>query len=203
MKNWQYWIGAAAFLLLISVSVRAALQQTDNTAVAVPSDNGTSTYLNVTTRMQQYVGFFGRIWYEVRLNFTTGSGTLYNKSVTEGKIYFYKAGATPTGAILTAVNNSDTDGNFSLTGYYATGNHYVLNSTVCGVTSVDHLNTTDNYAVGIFKDQAATPNYFLCTDITQKSSTNGFNTVDGNVHFEVVVPKTSTYTSYDVWIDSE
>ncbi|MBI5225209.1 hypothetical protein HY989_05035, partial [Candidatus Micrarchaeota archaeon] len=42
-------------------------------------------------------------------------------------------------------------------------------------------------------------NYFLCTDIVAKTSTNGM----GSVAFEVVVPKTANYTSYDVWIDLE
>ncbi len=190
-------------VLLISVAVRATLSQTDNLGSPVPAQNGTSIYLNVTSRMQQYVGFFGRIWNEVRLNVTNGSGVLYNKSMTSGKIYFFKAGESSTGAIVPALNNSQTDGNFSLTGQYITGSHFVKNSTICGVASVDHLNTSDNYGVGIFRDSAAIPRYFLCTDIQAKTSTNGFNTVDGNVYFEVVVPKTSTYQAYDIWVDGE
>lgn len=204
MKENRYLLGVLA-LLLMAFTVNLVLafpEVTDNTAVAVPSENGTSTLLNVTSRMQQYVGFFGRVWQEVRLNTTVGSGTMYNKSVSSGKMYFFKAGSTPTGVFTPALNNSQTDGNFSLSGFYVTGNHFVLNSTVCGTASVDHLNTTDNYMNGIFKDAAATPNYFLCVDILPKTSTNGFESPDGNVQFEIVVPKTASYLSYDIWIDS-
>lgn len=180
----------------------SAIQVTDNLGVPVPAENGTSTLLNVTARMQQYVGYFGDAVMMVRLNTTNVSGSnlqLYNRSILSGRIYFFKSGATPTGAFTPAMNNSQTDGNFSLTGYYITGNHYMNNGTICNVTSVDFLNTTDNYGVGIFKDSAATPNYFLCTDIVRKSSAFGF----GTVAFEAVVPKTSSYTAYDVYVDLE
>lgn len=187
-----------AGLIIMSQYVASALFVTDNTAVAVPSDNGTSTMLNITARMQQYVGFFGVINSTVKLN--TGAGNiLYQKPVTSGKIYFFKNGATPTGALVPALNNSQTDANFSLSGYYATGNHFVNNATVCGVSLVNHLNTTDNYAVGIMKDSAANPNFFICTDIRPVTSANGM----GAVTFEAVVPKTSSYASYDVYVDLE
>ncbi|MFH1257337.1 MAG: hypothetical protein V1658_00205, partial [Candidatus Micrarchaeota archaeon] len=158
-----------------------------------------STLLNVTTRMQQYVGFFGNVTAEVRLNVTVNSGTLYRKDVDRGKIYFFDTGATPTMPFVPALNNSETDGNFSLTGFYVTGNHFIYNNTVCGVVSVDHLNTSDNYMVGIFRDAAAAPNYFICTDIRPVSSSTGF----GAVEFQAVVPKTGLYMAYDVWIDFE
>ncbi|MFH0971375.1 MAG: hypothetical protein V1835_02300 [Candidatus Micrarchaeota archaeon] len=205
MRSWQYALGAVFLILLVFVVnfVKAPLYVSDNTNVAVPDENGTSTLLNITSRMQQYVGFYGRIWAEVRRTATVGSGTMYNRTMDRGFIYFFKNGATPTYAFVPAINNSETDGNFSLTNYYITGNHYMNNGTICGIAAVDHLNTTDSYAVGIFHDSAATPNYFLCTDIQIKVSTNGFDTTDGNVAFEVVVPKTSSYQAYDVWIDGE
>ncbi|MBI5225398.1 hypothetical protein HY989_06020 [Candidatus Micrarchaeota archaeon] len=199
MSN-KYVYGAIGFLLILAIAVKfasAAIQQTDNTAVAAPTENGTSTLLNVTTRMQQYVGFFGHINTTVRLNTNPASAILYTRLVTQGKIYFFKAGATPQTPFTTALNNTATDNNFALTGYYVTGNHYMNNGTICGQSSTNFLNTTDQYGVGIFKDAAF--NYFVCSDIVQKTSTNGF----GSVGFEVIVPKTSNYTSYDVWIDLE
>lgn len=205
MKNWYLILGIAAVVvlsMLVNV-VRAPLYITDNTNVAVPVENGTSTNLNVTSRMQQYVGFFGRVWAEVRLNATPGSGTMYNKSVTNGSIYFFKTGSTPTTPFSNAGLGDTTDLNFSLTGYYKVTNHFVNSGRVCGTNSVNHLNTTDNYAVGIFKDSAATPNYFVCTDIQIKISQNGFSSVDGNVAFEVIAPKTVSYQAYDIWIDGE
>ncbi len=189
-------------VIVLAGYVNSAIQTTDNLGVPVPAANGTSSNLNISARMQQYVGYFGNVVTMVRLNTTNASGSnlqLYNKSITTGKIYFAKSGATLTGAITPAMNNSQTDGNFSLTGVYITGNHFIRNGTICGVASVDHLNTTDNYGVGIFKDAAADPNYFLCTDILTKTSNYGF----GSVGFEAVVPKTSTYAAYDVYIDLE
>jgi hypothetical protein len=212
MKNWKYMALGIVVLAVLAISVKATLYISDNTNVAVPAENGTSTYLNVTSRMQQYVGFFGRIWAEVRLNITIGSGTMYNKTVDKGMIYFFKNGATPTGPFSPAsINDTYADLNFSLTGYYLTGNHFIHNSTtggttgsVCNKTNVWHLNTTDNFMVGIFKDSATAPkNYFLCVDIRPAISTNGFNTADGDVKFEAIVPKTSVYNAYDIWIDGE
>ncbi|MEK6843187.1 MAG: hypothetical protein AABY04_01745 [Candidatus Micrarchaeota archaeon] len=185
-----------ALALILSRPVLAAIFVTDNTAVAVPTANGTSTLLNVTARMQQYVGFFGQVNATVKLT-AGGSNILYAKLVSSGKIYFFKAGAVPQTPFTTALNNTATDNNFQLSGYYITGNHYMNNGTICGQASTNFLNTTDNYGVGIFKDTNF--NYFLCTDISTKVSTNGF----GTVGFEVVVPKTANYTSYDVWIDLE
>ncbi len=202
MRSSYLWLAGLAVIVLLIQFAQSALIVTDNLGVATPSQNGTSFDLNVTSRMQQYVGYFGNVVTMVRLNTTNASGSnlqLYNKSITTGKIYFAKSGATLTGAITPAMNNSQTDGNFSLTGVYITGNHFIRNGTICGVASVDHLNTTDNYGVGIFKDAAADPNYFLCTDILTKTSNYGF----GSVGFEAVVPKTSTYAAYDVYIDLE
>ncbi|HLC47769.1 MAG TPA: hypothetical protein VJI13_01740 [Candidatus Norongarragalinales archaeon] len=205
MRNWHYAVVGIAILGILAYSARASLYQTDNLNVAVPSENGTSTLLNVTSRMQQYVGFFGRIWAEVRLNTTAGSGTLYNKSVDRGMMYLFKAGATPLLPFSPAsINATTTDLNFSLTGYYVTGNHFINNGTVCNISSAMYLNTTDNFMVGIFKDASTAPkNYFVCTDIRPVNSQNGFNTIDGNVLFEVIAPKTATYSAYDIWVDGE
>ncbi len=205
MEKWKYVLGALALILLVFTvnTVKAVVEQSDNLGVPVPANNGTSTLLNVTARMQQYVGFFGNVISVVRLNVTNVTGSpnyqLYNKTATSGDIYFFQSGDTPTTPFINARNNSETDGNFSLTGYYVTGNHYEYNEsgTICGSGWANYLNTTDGYRVGIFRDSSATPNYFLCTDISQVSSVNGF----GNVNFEVIVPKTSTYSAYDVWID--
>lgn len=194
-------IGILAAIILLSFAANfalATLSVTDNTNIAVPTANGTSTMLNVTMRMQQYVGFFGAINTTVKLN--TGAGNiLYQKPVTTGKIFFFKTGVTPTGALVPALNNSQTDANYSLSGYYATGNHFMNNGTVCGIANINFLNTTDQYGVGIFKDSAANPNFGFCSDVVQKTSTNGF----GTPAFEVIVAKTATYTAYDIYVDLE
>ncbi len=196
-------IGALVVLAFMA-HVATSVIQTDNLGVPVPASNGTSTLLNVTARMEQYVGYFGDIVMMVRYNVTNVSTSsspnyqLYNQSVVgEGKIYFFQSGDTPTEPFTTARNNSQTDGNFSLSGFYITGNHYMNNGTICGQESTDYLNTSDNYGVGIFKDSTAEPNYFLCVDIVRKASAYGF----GTTAFQAVVPKTSTYTAYDVYID--
>ncbi len=206
MRNSQYVIGIIVLALigLAANMVVATLHISDNTAIDTEvMENGTSQLINVTSRMQQYVGMYGRIWSEVRLNVTVGSGTLYNKSVDRGMIYFFKNGATPTGPFYGAANDSETNANFSLTGYYIVDNHFIHNDSVCNTTSVWHLNTTDEYAVGIFRDSAANYNYFICTDITPKTSTNGFDTSEGSVYFEAILPKTSSYLVYDIWVDGE
>lgn len=192
------------FLILLLLGLLAnftssSIFLTDNQNVAVPSDNGTSSNLNITGRMQQYVGYYGNINTTVILSAANNNTRMYTKLVTQGKVYFFRQGQEPTGTFTPALNNSQTDGNFSLSGYYVTGNHFALNSTVCGVESVDHLNTTDNYMVGIFKDSATTPRYFLCTDIRTMTSANGM----GTVSYEIVVPKTAIYTAYDVFVDLE
>ncbi len=186
-------------VLLLARAVSSAIFITDNTGVTVPADNGTSTMLNITARMQQYIGFFGQVNTTVKINTTAGAPKLYDMPVTSGKIFFLKNGDVPSGAIVPALNDSETDGNFSLTGYYVTGNHFVKNDTVCGIASVDHLLTTDGYKVGIFKDSGETPVYFVGTDIAQVTSSNGM----GTPVFEVIAPKTSVYDSYDVYIDLE
>lgn len=198
MKKYLVLVGLVAIALLANFAA-SSLYLSDNQNVAVPTDNGTSSSINVTARMQQYVGFFGNINTTVILSAANNNTKMYTKAVTTGKIYFVKAGAAPTGAITPALNNSQTDGNFSLSGYYVTGNHYIHNTTICGVDFANSLNTTDNYPVAILKDAATTPNYFLCTDIIQKTSTNGM----GSVSYEVVVPKTGVYTAYDVFVDLE
>ncbi|HLC48410.1 MAG TPA: hypothetical protein VJI13_05025 [Candidatus Norongarragalinales archaeon] len=197
-RGYQLVLGLVAIVFLAKMAA-SAIFLTDNTGVAAPSENGTSTLLNVSARMQQYVGFFGVINSTVKINTTVGAPQLYAQPVTSGKIYFVKAGASLSGAIVPALNNTQTDGNFSLTGYYITGNHFVNNGTVCGVASMDHLNTTDNYMVAIARDSGATPNYLICGDIRTVVSTNGL----GTTAFQVIVPKTSTYSSYDVYVDLE
>ncbi|MFH1750393.1 MAG: hypothetical protein ABH863_01820 [Candidatus Micrarchaeota archaeon] len=191
-------IGLATVILLANYA-SSAIFITDNTGVNVPADNGTSTMLNVTSRMQQYVGFFGGINSTVKINTTIGAPQLYAQPVTSGKIYFVKNGATLEGAIVPALNDTDTDANFSLSGSYVTGNHFKNNGTICGVEFSDFLYTTDEYGVAILRDSAADPNYFICTDISPKTSSNGM----GNVAFEVIVPKTDIYASYDVYVDLE
>ncbi|MBI5224473.1 hypothetical protein HY989_01235, partial [Candidatus Micrarchaeota archaeon] len=56
-----------ALAFFLSKPVLAAIFITDNTGVSVPADNGTSTLLNVTARMQQYVGYYGQINASVKL----------------------------------------------------------------------------------------------------------------------------------------
>ncbi|MFH0971910.1 MAG: hypothetical protein V1835_05075 [Candidatus Micrarchaeota archaeon] len=189
-------LAALVISLVLANFVASAIFITDSTGISVPDENGTSDMLNITARMQQYVGFYGNINTTVRLSTAVGNN-MYSKPVTEGKIYFYKNGATPTGAVVAAANDSETDANFSLSGYYITGNHYQVAASICGVADTPSLNTTDNYAVGILRDEAY--NFFLCTDIAVKTSSHGM----GTPSFEIVVPKTSTYASYDVYIDLE
>ncbi|MFH1257889.1 MAG: hypothetical protein ABIG96_06550 [Candidatus Micrarchaeota archaeon] len=198
--NSRFWL---LVVLLVAIGfvnlVTSSVYLSGNQDVAVPADNGTSSNTNISARMQQYVGFFGEINATIILGFANNNTRIYQKPVTSGKIFFVKVGAALTGAIQAADADTDTDANFSLTGYYITANHFTLSSTVAGVASVNHLNTTDNFMVGIFKDSAAAPNYFVGTDIRSITSANGM----GDVSYEVIVPKTGTYTAYDVFIDLE
>ncbi len=197
MKYWSVWSLLA--VLALSAWVVAVVQQSDNTAVAVPTNNGTSSNTTVTGRMQMYVGFYGNLTLQVRNNTATGN-VLYQKNVQYGKLYFFKAGVTPTAPYTAApTTGSNTNGNFSLTGFYNTSYHFDTQDTVCGIASTNKLNTTDNRMTGIYYDSlsAGAPNYFFCTDIGAFTSTNGF----GTIGYEIIVAKTPTYTSYDIWFD--
>jgi hypothetical protein len=190
---------ALALILSVQLVAAANIEATDNTNVAVPADNGTSSQVNITAKMEQYVGFFGTVAVAVRRN-TTNGYVMYNKTATSGKLYFYKAGSTVDGNVLAAPASSVSDGNFSLSGFYATANHFTSSLTVCGVASSNALTTTDGLNTSIYRNQTAGgANYFLCTDIANTVSTNGF----GTVQYEIVVPKTSLYTAYDVYYDLE
>ena len=193
------WRPALAVLMLLSLAslAAAAAVASDVSNVAVPV-YGTSKNQDVTGRMQQYVGFYGNVAMEVRNN-TSAGNVMYNKSVNSGKLYFAKNGATLSAPFAAAANNSVTDGNFSLSGWYATINHYSSTGTICGVSSAAYLTTTDGYNSTILKDNTADPakNYFLCVDLASKTSSNGF----GSVTYEIVVPTTATYTAYDIWYD--
>jgi len=186
-------------LLSMASLVVAAAVSSDTTNVATPADYGTCANQDVTGRMQQYVGFYGNVSMQVR-NETTAGNVMYSKAVNTGKLYFLKNGATPTQPFLAASPSAPaTDGNFSLTGWYASANHFANQMTVCGVASTYYLNTTDEYTVGLFKDSAADPNtnFGLCVDMKQVASTNGF----GTTLYQVVVPKTASFTNYDIWYD--
>ncbi len=188
-----------AFALLLSAPVvmAAYIATSDNLNVAVPAANGTSSQVNITAPMQQYVGFFGTVAVAVRRNSTNGY-IMYNKTATSGKLYFYKTGAVVDQNVLAAPTGAATDGNFSLSGFYVTANQFTNSLTVCGVASSNALTTTDNLNTSIYRNQTAGgANYFLCTDIANTVSTNGF----GTVQYEIVVPKTSAYTAYDVYLD--
>ncbi|MBU1197021.1 hypothetical protein KJ765_00760 [Candidatus Micrarchaeota archaeon] len=184
-----------AFALLVTF-VWAAVEQSDNTAEPVPTNNGTSRNMSVAGRMQQYVGFYGNVSFEVR-NDTSLGNVMYRKTVHYGKLFFFDEGDTPTEPFSAAPTTANTDGNFSLTGYYVTSNHFDTQDTVCNTSSVNKLNTTDNRLTGIFYDAAAPSNYFFCTEISAFTSTNGF----GTLSYEIVVAKTSSYMSYDIWFD--
>jgi hypothetical protein len=177
--------------------VLATVELSDNDAEAVPADNGTSNNLSIGGRMQQYVGFYGNVSYEVRNNTDPGD-VLYQKTVNYGKLYFVKAGATLTAPFTASPADADANGNFSLTGYYNTSNHFDTSATVCGIAATPKLNTTDNRMTGIFFDSIPdTPNYFFCTDVGSFASTNGF----GRIGYEIIVAKTPTYIAYDIWYD--
>jgi hypothetical protein len=193
--NRNHVIVGLALLFVLARFAAAALYQTDSQNVATPSTNGTADQLNITSRMQQYVGFYGGITTEIRKNSTAGSGSMYSKSVTAGKIYAIPNGQTPTGALIQAKNDSFADGNLSLSGYYVTGNHFLLNSTVCGLTGVDNLLTTDNYAIGLLRDSAGPTNYLFCTDILPKTSAVNL----GEVSYEFILP--STKSAWDFYVD--
>ncbi len=184
--------------LLFAPLVVANIVVSDNTNVAVPATNGTSSNVNITALAQQYVGFYGSVAVDVRKNTSTGY-MLFNKTATGGKLYFYDQGVTVDQNVLAAPANTETSGNFSLTGSaYNVSQYFTLSQTVCGVASTNSLNTSDGYLVGIFRNQTGFgANYFLCVDISNKTSTNGF----GTVQYEIVVPKTATYIAYDVYYD--
>ncbi len=185
---------ALAVLVAFSMLAMANVEESDNVNVPVPTQNGTSSNTTVTGRMQQYVGFYGNLTFQVRNNTNVGN-VLYYKTVTYGKLYFFKTGAIPTEPFTAAPTSALTNSNFSLTGFYNTSNHFDTQATVCGINSVNKLNTTDNRTVGIFYDAATTPNYFVCTDVGAFTSGNGF----GTISYEIIVPKTTSYLNYDIW----
>jgi hypothetical protein len=208
-------VGRIALLVLVALValgwvgfLYAVVDKSDLSNIETPV-NGTANYTNISGRMQQFVGFYGRIVMEVRKETGQGS-TLYNKTVTSGRLFFVKNGENPDWTYLTAAeNNSNTDRNLSLTGYYVTGNHFVFNesrlseveNSTCN-RSANYLNTTDNYKSAILCDTigcAGSPKYFFCVDIADKQSTQGF----GQVQYEIIVPKTSAYNSYDIFYDLE
>jgi hypothetical protein len=207
MKAWHALL-VLGVIMLSAGFVVAVIQPSDEFNQGAPT-NGTSNFTNVTGRMQQFVGFYGKVAMQVRKTVGVGS-VLYDKIVTQGKLYFIKNGENPDWTGLdVAKNNSNTDGNISLTGYYVTGNHFVFNDslligterTTCN-KSGNYLNTTDAYKVTILCDTAAcagSPKYFFCVDISDKLSTNDY----GVVQYEIITAKTSVYTSYDIFYDME
>jgi hypothetical protein len=210
MRAWHA-LFAIGVILLSAGFVVAVIQPSDQVGTQTQGTplNGTSNNSNISGRMQQYVGFYGRVTMEVRKTVGVGS-VMYNKTVTQGKLYFIKNGENPDWTGLdVAKNNSNTDRNLSLTGYYVTGNHFVFNDslligterTTCN-KSGDYLNTTDAYKIIVMCDAigcAGSPKYFFCVDIADKLSANGY----GVVQYEMITAKTPTYTSYDVYYDME
>ncbi|MFH1107429.1 MAG: hypothetical protein V1787_06065 [Candidatus Micrarchaeota archaeon] len=188
---------ALPLALMFAGIVLATVEITDNTNVAVPSDNGTSLNTSVAGRMQQYVGYYGNVSMQVRNNTNLGN-VLYFKTVNFGRLFFVKTGATLTTPFTVAPTNAVTDANFSLTGYYNTSNHFDSTAVVCNLTNSNKLNTTDNRLTGIYYDAAAVPNYFFCTDIGSFTSSNGFG---NELSYEIIVAKTATYIAYDIWFD--
>ncbi|MBU1196970.1 hypothetical protein KJ765_00505 [Candidatus Micrarchaeota archaeon] len=206
VRSWHILAVAGALLAVVIASaiyVAAAAEQSDYTNWAVPAENGTANNTNITGRMQQYVGFYGNVSSQVR-NSTALGNVLYQKGVTSGVLYFLKGGATPTAPFVNASTNSTTDGNFSLTGYYSTANHFDTNASdgQCGSNlDIKVLNTTDSRSTGILFDSSTpgTENYFFCTNISSFTSTNGF----GTINYQIIVAKTPSFLSYDIWYDLE
>ncbi len=190
----------ALFVLFLAFSVYAVPSQSDYTNWQVPSQNGTANNTNITGRAQMYVGFYGNMSIQVRNNTATGN-VLYQKNVEYGKLYFFKAGATPGSVFLNASTNATVNGNFSLTGAYNLSYHFDVTTIepYCGVNNASVLNTTDNRRTAILYDNTAPPstNYFFCTQLGSFTSTNGF----GTINYEIIVAKTPTYMSYDIWFD--
>lgn len=191
-----------AFLLVLATIgyVARAVTESDNTNVATPA-NGTSSNTSVTSLSEQYVGFYGNLSIQVRNN-TATTNVLYRKTVTTGKLYFFKAGAVPGTKFLNASTNTTSNNNFSLTGFYNLSYHFdqITLEPYCGINNVSYLNTTDNRMTGVLYDNAGagTENYFFCTTLGNFASTNGF----GRLNYEIIVPKTTgSYTNYDIWYD--
>ncbi len=200
MKNIGKFFVAGLLLLATMAVYVAAAQVSDNTNIAVPANNGTSTNQSVTGLAEQYVGFYGNMSIQVRNN-TAAGNVLYQKSVNSGRIYFFKTGATPGTIFLNASTNTTSNENFSLTGAYNLSYNFdqISIQPLCGVNNVSYLNTTDNRQTRILYDNAGagTENYFFCTPIGNFLSTNGF----GRINYEIVVAKSVTYSAYDIWFD--
>ena len=185
------------FLIIIAVVaifVRAAVIS-DNTNVAVPTTNGTSSNTSITGLAEQLVGFYGNVTVQVRNNSAAGN-ILYQKPVTTGVLYFLKTGQAFPNAVVNATANTTADGVIGFTGFYASSNVFDSRQDACGETNVSKLNTTDNRMTGLLSNNT-NDQYFFCTDIGSFTSANGF----GTIGYEIIVPKTLTYTSYDIWFD--
>jgi hypothetical protein len=190
----RYGFFVVLLLAMAAILVRASTVS-DNTNLGVPSDNGTSGNQTITGRMEQYAAYYGNVSMQVRNN-TAAGNVLYSKTVTSGKLYFLKNGATFPTNLIAAPANSTADTAIGLSGFYVTANHFDTTDTVCGVGSAPKITTTDSVDTGMFSEEDNT-NYLFCTDITTITSTNGF----GTINYEVIVPTTSLYTAYDVWFD--
>ncbi|MBU1197721.1 hypothetical protein KJ765_04370 [Candidatus Micrarchaeota archaeon] len=198
MKNNRVFF--VAILLITGSFMVYAVQQSDNTNVAAPTDNGTSSNLTVTGRMEQYVGFYGNLTMQVRNNTAVGN-VLYTKPVSQGVLYFFETGVTPSEPFVNASTNSTTDGNFSLTGYYVTANHFDSSASdgQCGsALNMRVLNTTDSRSTAIIYDStgAGTEKYGFCTNLSNFATTSF-----GRINYQVVVAKTAGYNAYDIWFD--
>ena len=189
---------AAVFIAnFVSAEPVAADQQ----GVTAPA-NGTANSANLSFLAQQYIGFYGNVTMQVRA--VSGPNSLYNRTVTSGCVFVTDgdhASGVPSWPAKTSSPDTFADGNFSLTGAYITGNHYnTIITSLCGVTTVYKLNTTDDFAVGIFRDgNASTSQHFIGSNIKNIVSSNGF----GLVQYEVIVPKTATYgnAGYDFYVE--
>ncbi|MFH1107500.1 MAG: hypothetical protein V1787_06440 [Candidatus Micrarchaeota archaeon] len=178
------------------VLVFAVAEQSDNTNVAVPADNGTSSNTSIAGRMQQYVGFYGNVSFEVRNNTNLGN-VLYRKTVTSGVLYFLKNGDTFPGTLVNATANTTADSVIGVSGYYNTSNHFDSRGNLCNTLNVSKLTTTDSRTTGLLSDPNNTE-YMFCTDIGYFTSSNGFGS---ELSYEIIVAKTPAYMAYDIWFD--
>lgn len=182
-------------LLFLATFLVSGARVSDNTNVAVPTDNGTSSNTSATGLMEQYVGFYGNLTMQVRNN-TAAGNVLHQKGVTSGVMYFLKTGQVIPAAIVNATANTTADGILGLTGWYISSNHFDTRTDTCGVTNVSRLTTTDSRITGLLSN-TTNNQYFFCTNVSSFTSTNGF----GTINYEIVVPKTGLFTAYDIWYD--
>ena len=191
-----------AVVLVFNNFVGADPVAADQQGVTAPA-NGTADSQNLTVPAQQYIGFYGNVTIQVR---KTGGGpgtSLYNKTVFSGCVFVNDGDiAAPAWPAAVSPPDDNSDGNFSLTGAYLTRYHFVtvFSGTLCGVAGPFILNTTDDFGVGIFRDQNGTNSrHFVGSNIRDMTSTNGF----GRLQYEVIVPKTATYgdAGYDFYLE--